>query len=292
VATAINRFYSQQCNDADGLNGGEAGDDSGPAGDGSGPTVDGSFVEQVWTWLTSHPEISVGYGGDGNHLSFSEIEARNSSIADTTGGELDATVPPAHVNSISPNALAPAQPISASLAPLRVYASKTRMWYAAAGHGPDPSRITRLEFQCLSLIAARREQGIFLTELVQMTGQDKRSLPSRTQRLADKGYIIRVSALLGKARSCFCILKRYESYLSTLGKNGTLYSAAGVLDGPAGRTQTALIAWKETESSLRQMFHLLAEHRILTWDDIKRQLVCFHPSETSLSLDGCKANGP
>jgi hypothetical protein len=43
----------------------------------------------------------------------------------------------------------------------------------------------------LSQIAAAGKDGIFQGELVRVTGQDKRSVPKRTDGLRDKGYIIK-----------------------------------------------------------------------------------------------------
>lgn len=72
---------------------------------------------------------------------------------------------------------------------IRLYTSENRMWHALAGHGPDPNKIKALDFACLSMIAARGPKGIYQHELVRLTGQDKRSLPARTDRLHDDGYI-------------------------------------------------------------------------------------------------------
>lgn len=72
---------------------------------------------------------------------------------------------------------------------IRLYASETRMWHALAGHGPDFSKIKYLDFVCLSIIAACGPKGILQHDLVRISGQDKRSLPARTDRLHDRGYV-------------------------------------------------------------------------------------------------------
>ena len=68
------------------------------------------------------------------------------------------------------------------------------MWHALAGHGPDPNKIKALDFACLSMIAARGSKGIYQHELVKLSGQDKRSLPARTDRLHNDGYIEKTRA--------------------------------------------------------------------------------------------------
>ena len=98
---------------------------------------------------------------------------------------------------------------------IRLYASKNRMWHALAGHGPDSSKIKSLDFVCLSIIAAHGPQGILQHDLVRISGQDKRSLPARTDRLRNDGYIEkkRVSVVLyGPERllhTSKCTLKRF-----------------------------------------------------------------------------------
>lgn len=72
---------------------------------------------------------------------------------------------------------------------IRLFASENRMWHALTGHGPDTQKIKPLEFACLSGIAASGVDGIYQSDLVKRTGQDKRSIPLRTDRLFESGYI-------------------------------------------------------------------------------------------------------
>jgi DNA-binding Lrp family transcriptional regulator len=73
--------------------------------------------------------------------------------------------------------------------PLRIFTSIIRKWQTITGHAPDGSLVPPAEFQALCLIAAAGEQGILQTDLTKLSGQDKRSLPKRTDRLARNGYI-------------------------------------------------------------------------------------------------------
>ena len=82
-------------------------------------------------------------------------------------------------------------PRSTSQPEIRLYTSRNRMWYAITGHGPDEGRVKSFDFVCLSVIAASGPKGILQNNLISITGQDKRSLPSRTDRLRGGGYIVK-----------------------------------------------------------------------------------------------------
>ena len=90
----------------------------------------------------------------------------------------------------------------------RVYAKESRIWRAVAGHKRD-FRLPPMEFQCLSIIAAHGPVGIIQPNLLRLTGQDKRSLPRRTDTLAKKGYIIKESILAKKIKTSRLRLKKF-----------------------------------------------------------------------------------
>lgn len=78
------------------------------------------------------------------------------------------------------------------LAPLtnvRIFASENRMWRALTGHGPDNARVKVFDFDILSLVATRGPRGMLQHDLVNRSGQDRRSLPHRADRLAADGYV-------------------------------------------------------------------------------------------------------
>ena len=98
-----------------------------------------------------------------------------------------------HRNSIQPashnDELNNTADMSSSISTIRLYASEHHMWHALAGHGPDPNKIKALDFACLSMIAIHGRRGVYQHELVKISGQDKRSLPARTDRLHNDAYI-------------------------------------------------------------------------------------------------------
>ncbi|WPH02099.1 Hypothetical protein R9X50_00495400 [Acrodontium crateriforme] len=148
------------------------------------------LLVQAWDWLANHMEI----------------ETRQ--VDDTEAMDLDQTGDA----STEPDAKLAA--VRARLAGRRLFVSEARMWNAIAGHARDFKRLPRLEFDCLSIIAQRGATGILQPELVRITGQDKRSVPKRTDLLASKGYIVKYPVLAETGRgikTSLLKLKKYET---------------------------------------------------------------------------------
>ena len=204
--------------------------------------VDRPFLEQVWRWLIKNPEIRLGSQAGHKQLTLSEVEARNAAIehleqstpssqktdppkavAPSHASDAPTTVQDAHVNQIQRSTESACARTEDAGAPqetkfnpgIRLYASKNRMWHALTGHGPDFSKVKSLDFICLSIIAACGPKGILQHDLVRISGQDKRSLPARTDRLHDSGYVEkkRVSVQLSNPTRLLhtsqCTLKRF-----------------------------------------------------------------------------------
>ncbi|KAG8530290.1 uncharacterized protein KY384_004792 [Bacidia gigantensis] len=100
---------------------------------------------------------------------------------------------------------------------IRIFASEKCMWYALTGHEPDPARIKAFDFVLLSIIASCGSQGILQFDLVRVSGQDKRSVPNRTDRLHEQGHIVKKSITtltharkeVSKIVSSHCVLARF-----------------------------------------------------------------------------------
>ena len=241
--------------------------------------LDRPYQEQVWRWLTRHPEISVGNDGEGDQMSLSDVEAHNkpahqevvkgneemdrlpytptvssnyaadsstsnAGLENTQTGQYEQSKPSSSHFHIS------TQPPPPRVSLLKVYASQDRRWYAAAGHGPDLERIPALEFACLSIIAAHGSNGILQPDLVKISGQDKRSVPVRTQNLHNKGYIVKKAMLFAGNRTSKCTLKRFAN------------------DAPLPQSIFSAI-----ETPLRQVFDVLKDAKLMTWDDLKKSVV-------------------
>lgn len=101
--------------------------------------------------------------------------------------------------------------LNSSLAGKRIFASEDRVWQTIAGHGIDHKRIPQREFHILSVVAAHGSAGILQPHVRKLTGQDKRSVPKRTDMLAEKGYIVKENVIGAGAKTSNLKLKRYAN---------------------------------------------------------------------------------
>lgn len=100
---------------------------------------------------------------------------------------------------------------SVNTAAPRLFASQGRIWQALTGHSIDLKKVPTMEFVLLSIIAANGADGITQPVLTQVSEQDKRSVPHRTDELARKGYIIKKPVQAGRARTSLCIHAKFVS---------------------------------------------------------------------------------
>ncbi|OJD30582.1 tfiiic transcription initiation factor complex subunits tfc3 [Diplodia corticola] len=185
----IYKFYAEQDNDV-------------RPGRGAASTqhADRRLQEKVWIWLTAHPDICLNGGQSEQIPSLTDFEALESQDRPNP-----ATEPPKAGEENGEAASASA----ANDAALKLFVSEERMWMAMTGHGVDAKRIPRHEFIILSIIAAHGEKGVVQPEITRISGQDKRSVPKRTDNLAKHGYITKVHVLAKGTRTSLCTLKRY-----------------------------------------------------------------------------------
>lgn len=191
--------------------------------------VDRRFQEKVWSWLAKNPEVSIGENRECNTLSLGDVERRANDAPDSEE------------------------------TPIRVFVSKERTWLAITGHEPDESKLLPTEFALLSIIASRKANGIVQTELVKLSGQDKRSVPKRTDQLHQKGYIEKRAIQIKSARTSLCTLRKFM--LSENMSTGT------TIEQSAGETQ--MIDYMEFCNNL---FSILREHQIISRVDLKKLL--------------------
>ncbi|QMW43777.1 hypothetical protein G4B11_007147 [Aspergillus flavus] len=194
--------------------------------------VDRRFQEKVWSWLAKNPEVSIGENGECNALSLSDVERR---VNDAPDSEHTAQ------NQI------------------RVFVSKERTWLAITGHEPDENKLLATEFALLSIIASRKADGIAQTELVKLSGQDKRSVPKRTDQLQQKGYIEKRAVQIKSTRTSLCTLRKFMQAEQS--------STETTKDQSSGQPQ--VIDYKEFS---KQLFSILREHEIISRVDLKKIL--------------------
>lgn len=136
------------------------------------------LVRLAWKWLLGTGEVSIGPEGEWNHLTFDEMM----SIPEDAAQSLP---PPRDEKSELPT---PKHKELPKIRP-RIFVGEETIWKTLTGHGIDYKRVPNLEWKCLVAIGSTKEDGILQGDLNRATGQDKRSVPKRTDFLAQKGYI-------------------------------------------------------------------------------------------------------
>ncbi|KAF7195382.1 hypothetical protein HII31_03274 [Pseudocercospora fuligena] len=144
--------------------------------------VDDYMIQAAFKWLVGHPEISVMVVGDSASKEDSKADA---------------------------DQVAPA--IRTALSGKRLFTTPDRIWHAVAGHGVDHSRLPKHDFQLLQVIASHGSSGVLQPVVTKITGQDKRSVPHRTDRLAQNGYIAKEAVVGAGTRTSVLRLAKYTS---------------------------------------------------------------------------------
>ncbi|KAI5918559.1 hypothetical protein F4810DRAFT_715360 [Camillea tinctor] len=200
LLAAIKSFYQ----DGQDLN---AGPEVTPYGQGLRIEPDDLVVaSKVWCWLAARPDVSVGVDRKSNHLSLDEILCLPEDEDDETlsePGPASSGVPAKPSRTGQPDSSRGSRNSGKGVDKYRprLHVSEERQWRILTGHGPDFKRVPTFEWRALVDIASVKEKGILQGDLVRLTGQDKRSLPTRTDALAKKGYIIKQPILLRGCRS-------------------------------------------------------------------------------------------
>ena len=237
------------------------------------PVVDEPFLEQIWTWLTKHPDVYVGPNKEGNHLSYSEIQDRNLKAGTnprTTQHDLltngsDSANAEQRDQSRVPADRPTSQPDGDVEQALRLYGSEERMWLAVCGHPRDDSRIFQTEFTLLSIIASRRNKGVLQGDLVRLSGQDKRSVPHRTDVLRDKGYLEKRPVLAKGSRTSLLVLKQFATAPKT--------AAGSKREGPVvGSDANHPLNIVDFTSLVKDVFEVIGRNGLITRVDLKQQL--------------------
>lgn len=211
--------------------------------------VDRLFQEKVWSWLTRNPEVSVGRDRQGNHLSLADVEltyTTASNQSDTKSEFLDGGEKPRAI-------------------PLRLFVSEERTWRAITGHEPDETKVLPTEFALLSVIASTKSSGIIQPELVKISGQDKRSVPKRTNMLQKKGYIIKTPIHIRGTRTSLCTLSKFfhDKAPRQTGETAADHTTDDM---------TQADEYIDFGAFLTQMFSILREYRLISRSDLKRML--------------------
>ncbi|KAL8905859.1 MAG: hypothetical protein Q9207_002379 [Kuettlingeria erythrocarpa] len=240
--------------------------------------VDRKFLEKVWEWLAQHPEIEVGENGWASELSLSEVERRTAPADKQRNRPLDgapSTHPPHQDTSAATfsgheaSGSSDEQPPPHTRTVIRVYASTERRWQAIAGHAPDRDKIPRLDFACLSIIAAHKEQGVQQPDLITISGQDKRSVPERTKRLHEAGYITKTPCFYRHSWTSKLVHTRYLTNSLQQEDGLAIANDSGIEIRPA---KISADHPKDFLALQHKIFSVLREVKLITFNELKRRL--------------------
>ncbi|KUI63914.1 hypothetical protein VM1G_10631 [Cytospora mali] len=172
------------------------------------PTEDElKLARLAWKWLMDTGEVNVGPDGEWNHLTFDDIL----SIPEEPGGQGSMRIEHSKLKDSSANATQ--KPKKLPKIQPRLFVGEDTVWKTLTGHGTDYKRVPNLEWKCLIVIGSSKENGIIQGDLVRETGQDKRSVPKRTDFLAQKGYIAKRTHMVRGTKTSKLWLARFAPTL-------------------------------------------------------------------------------
>ena len=105
-------------------------------------------------------------------------------------------------------------------------------------------------------------------DLIRITGQDKRSVPARTKKLHENGYIEKLPIILKSAKTSLLVLKRFADVART--QFGSREPAEEPKEYGLGR-------YLDHDSLIKQAIGVTKVHQTILWDDLKRTVVSNRP---------------
>ncbi|KAH0279793.1 hypothetical protein KCU91_g1492, partial [Aureobasidium melanogenum] len=199
---------------------------------------DPQHLEKLWTWLVDHPDVTV---------------TQNAAAADDPYGR-STEIDPSN----------PLAPVFAAHAKERLYTTEQRIWHALTEHDVDWKRIPKLEFHCLQVIAAAGREGVLQPDVTRITGQDKRSVPKRTDSLATKGYITKEMCLGGGIKTSLLRLKKL-----VLEPTSTFYT----IKAKAGKGEGSTRRMINYEQWFSEVMTTLKKHEgLIAYEDLRKEM--------------------
>lgn len=231
-------------------------------------SVDRALLSKVWTWLGRHPDVAIGNNKKYNQKSLQEVELEHPGFLDQLSTDPGPNVEVNH-NLSGPNGVPLAKtseaPDNKKHLPRpkegpRVTVNYERMYRAICGHPPDASKIVPLEFVLLSHIAAARSVGILQGPLTRASGQDKRSVPKRTEALHKKGYIVKETVYAHGNRTSRLTLRRLAA--PTTNRESLLSSSTST--DPQRQSTVRGVVWR--------IFEALSKQNLIPQTDLAERL--------------------
>lgn len=112
----------------------------------------------------------------------------------------------------------------------------------------------------MSIIGKRKQQGIVQPDLIRISGQDKRSVPKRTDKLQDHGYIIKRPVIWNGMRTSHCTLKEFAKLPDANATIGSGFDSVDCLD---------------ITKFLLELFAILQKVKIIPLSELRVAMVCF-----------------
>lgn len=125
-----------------------------------------------------------------------------------------------------------------------------------------------MQFSCLSIITSRRTQGILQSKLTELSGQDKRSVPHRTDLLAQNNYIEKRAVLCQATKTSLLYAKRFAPKTVSIPQESIDDQRDSQDDGKRG--PGGLVDYYPIFDNITR---LLKEPGIMTFVDLRKKLV-------------------
>lgn len=152
-------------------------------------------LEQTWNSLVENPDVFV--------VHIDEEKTDEPHLSDTASQPL-----------VQPQATSALAQVFATHINERLRTTEDRIWFALTDHGVDHRRIPPKEFECLKVIAAAGPEGILQPDVMRATGQDKRSVPKRTDTLQKRGLITKEICVAQGIKTSILRFKKYTVHTS------------------------------------------------------------------------------
>lgn len=148
-----------------------------------------------------------------------------------------------------------------------------------------------LEFKLLSLVAAAGPNGILQPDLTKLSGQDKRSVPKRTDALENKGYITKEKCLGGGIQTSILRFKKYVEATQPSSEAQDEQGAVSVhmrvreAEDPEFKMIRYDIWFDKLVDTLKN-----SHNNLMAWEDMRTEMVSFFKAIGGPTIDKPRAS--
>ena len=162
----------------------------------------------------------------------------------------------------------------------RIVVTEERMYQVLCSHAKDPAKVFKSELVLLSIIASHQSTGILQPDLVKASGQDYRSVPKRTDRLARDGYIEKraVETMNPAGPNAKTSRLVHHKYVSR-GTQELVFQAHHETDVSESSVHNVLIVF---QPAVKSIFDVLRTEKLLCRSDLEAAIHVMNPWEISI----------